>query len=63
MCCRSKAKRKRRPPLKPREGPYKTVNAYTQKLCFEQILVAVLVVILLALHAIFIIPPIAKIDR
>ena len=54
MCLKGKTdKKKARPPLKPREGPYKKINAYTMKPCKEQIITLVLVILLVILHAIF----------
>ena len=63
MGCLFKKTKKYRPPLRPREGPYKKTNAYTSRPCLEQIITTVLVLILIILHAVFVISGIARINH
>lgn len=60
--CDKKAK-KSRPPLQPREGPYKKTNAYTSKPSIEQIATFALALLVLVLHSIFLVSPIRTIDH
>ena len=60
--CQGLRKKEKRPPLKPREGPYKKINAYTIKPVFEQILTIVLMIILIVFHSIFLVNPIIIIN-
>lgn len=52
-----------RPPLQPREGPYRKTNAYTTKPSLEQILTLALALLVVVLHSIFLVSPIRKIDH
>lgn len=61
--CFGKKERKKRPPLQPRKGPYKKINAYTMKPCFEQIFTVSITFLILILHSVFNVAAIIEIDH